>query len=79
VTNSFIEAIDIIKTALYDPNQLYKNNGDGTFTDVSSAAGVADGDIGRGATFAINHPVVIRFKVKLFFRAICSKKSNKVL
>jgi len=48
VTNGFIDAIDIIKTTPYDPNQLYKNNGDGTFTDVSSAAGVADGNIGRG-------------------------------
>ena len=32
-------------------NYLYRNNGDGTFTDVASAAGVADGGNGYGAAW----------------------------
>jgi enediyne biosynthesis protein E4 len=33
------------------PNQLYRNNGDGTFTDVSSASGIA-GHVGKGMGLA---------------------------
>jgi len=33
------------------PNQLYHNNGDGTFTDVSQASGIAD-HIGKGMGLA---------------------------
>jgi hypothetical protein len=36
----------------FGPNVLYRNNGDGTFTDVTAAAGVANGDrVGAGACF----------------------------
>ena len=36
----------------FGPNVLYHNNGDGTFTDVTQAAGVADGSqVGAGANF----------------------------
>ena len=40
--------------ALYDglPNMLYRNNGDGTFTDVSTEAGIAD-HIGKGMSAAV--------------------------
>ncbi|MCD6167221.1 VCBS repeat-containing protein, partial [bacterium] len=34
------------------PNVLYHNNGDGTFTDVTEAAGVGNIQYGRGVTFA---------------------------
>ncbi|UCG37961.1 MAG: CRTAC1 family protein [bacterium] len=35
-----------------EPNHLYLNKGDGTFTDVSRTAGVDDGNWGLGAAFA---------------------------
>ncbi|MBW6512614.1 MAG: CRTAC1 family protein [Desulfuromonadaceae bacterium] len=35
-----------------EPNKLYLNNGNGTFTDVSQQAGVADPNWGLGAAFA---------------------------
>ncbi len=36
----------------YGPNVLYRNNGDGTFTDVTAQAGVGNGDkVGAGACF----------------------------
>jgi hypothetical protein len=35
-----------------EPNKLYLNNGNGTFTDISKKAGVADANWGLGATFA---------------------------
>jgi hypothetical protein len=35
-----------------EPNKLYMNNGDGTFTDTSRAAGVADANWGLGAAFS---------------------------
>ena len=36
----------------YGPNVLYRNNGDGTFSDVTETAGVACGDrVGAGAAF----------------------------
>ena len=36
--------LDIYVTNSVGPNSLYRNNGDGTFTDVAQAAGVADSD-----------------------------------
>ena len=36
--------LDIYLTNSVGPNSLYRNNGDGTFTDVAPAAGVADSD-----------------------------------
>ena len=35
----------------FGPNQLYRNNGNGTFTDVTSPAGVADGNWSVSASF----------------------------
>lgn len=35
----------------FGPNQLYRNNGDGTFTDVTSDAGVGDGNWSVSASF----------------------------
>ncbi|PLX77932.1 MAG: hypothetical protein C0615_04655 [Desulfuromonas sp.] len=35
-----------------EANKLYRNNGDGTFSDVGREAGVADGNWGLGASFA---------------------------
>ena len=32
-------------------NKLYRNEGDGTFSDVSSSAGVADSGNGRGVAW----------------------------
>jgi enediyne biosynthesis protein E4 len=39
--------LDIYVTNSRGPNALYRNNGDGTFTDIAQAAGVADG-LGKG-------------------------------
>jgi len=36
----------------YGPNVLYRNNGDGTFTDITAAAGVGDARWGASAAFA---------------------------
>jgi len=48
---------DVFITHFGAPNQLFHNNGDGTFTDVTDKAGVAgDGRWGSSATFAdFNH------------------------
>ena len=36
----------------FGPNVLYRNNGDGTFTDVTDEAGVENGDrVGAGTCF----------------------------
>ncbi len=50
VSNGRISAAAFIRTGEHDPNKLYHNNQDGTFTDVSDTAGVADINVGRGAT-----------------------------
>ena len=42
---------DKITDRLSRGNSLYRNEGDGTFTDVSSEAGVRDGQWGWGAQF----------------------------
>jgi enediyne biosynthesis protein E4 len=44
--------VDVFITHFGAPNQLFHNNGDGTFTDVTAKAGVAgDGHWGASATF----------------------------
>ena len=48
VANGRIPAIAAWATSMQDPDKLYLNNGDKTFTDVSDAAGVSDTDYNRG-------------------------------
>lgn len=48
VSNGHIMAADFIATSEKDPKKLYRNNADGTFTDVTFLEGVGDSSIGRG-------------------------------
>lgn len=48
VENGFVVA----PAAFKDPNTLYRNNGDGTFTDVTLAEAVIDSSIGRGFAYS---------------------------
>ncbi len=43
---------DIVAVGTYQPHALYRNNGDGTFTDVAAQAGIADPRGGWGSLFA---------------------------
>ena len=43
---------DIVAVGTYQPHALYRNNGDGTFTDVADQAGIADPRGGWGSLFA---------------------------
>ena len=43
--------LDIYITEEWQPNRLYRNNGNGTFTNVASQAGVADNGRNVGCTF----------------------------
>ena len=43
---------DIVAVGTYQPHVLYRNNGDGTFTDVAVQAGIADPRGGWGSLFA---------------------------
>ncbi len=43
--------LDIYLSNYEDTNVLYRNNGDGTFTDVTSGAGVGGGDAGEGVAW----------------------------
>lgn len=52
VVNGHIPTIAQIATETFDPDKLYYNNGDGTFTDISEAVGFADVGIGRGSAMA---------------------------
>lgn len=52
VANGRMSAIAAWATAMQDPDKLYLNNGDKTFTDVSEAAGVADTDYNRGMAYS---------------------------
>jgi len=49
VSNGWIGTPDFIPTHSFDPNKFYENNRDGTFTDISTSAGVADTSISRGS------------------------------
>ena len=44
--------LDIVAVGTYQPHVLYRNNGDGTFTDVAEQAGIADPRGGWGSLFA---------------------------
>ena len=41
-----------ISQGYYAPNRLYRNQGNGTFTDIAVSAGVVDGGDGRGVAWA---------------------------
>ncbi|MEM6724744.1 MAG: FG-GAP-like repeat-containing protein [Bacteroidota bacterium] len=51
VCNGYVPAAEFIATTNFDPNKLYRNQGDGTFVDEAANLGVDDGNVGRG--FAI--------------------------
>ena len=44
--------LDIVAVGTYQPHVLYRNNGDGTFTNVADPAGIADPRGGWGSLFA---------------------------
>ena len=44
--------LDIVAVGTYQPHVLYRNNGDGTFTNVAEQAGIADPRGGWGSLFA---------------------------
>lgn len=48
VSNGYIGAAQFLNTTQNDPNKLFKNNGDGSFSDVSELEGLDDYSIGRG-------------------------------
>lgn len=52
VANGRIPSLPSSPTAMNDPNKLYLNNGDKTFTDVSAAAGVDDIGYARGFAYS---------------------------
>jgi enediyne biosynthesis protein E4 len=52
VSNGHIGTLQAFLTGREDPNQLFRNRGDGTFTDVSSEAGIMDRQVGRGLAVA---------------------------
>lgn len=49
VSNGFMPSAPFIANAFYDPNKLYKNNQDGTFTDIAPLVGLRDTAISHGA------------------------------
>ncbi len=52
VANGRIPSLPSLPTAFDDPNKLYLNNGDKTFTDISVDAAVATGDYCRGMAYS---------------------------
>ena len=44
--------LDIVAVGTYQPHALYRNNGDGTFTNTADQAGIADSRGGWGSLFA---------------------------
>jgi len=51
VANGRIPTLDFIATGEDDPNKLFINNGDLTFTDISASAGINDLNRGRGMLY----------------------------
>ncbi|MGH1437571.1 MAG: CRTAC1 family protein, partial [Lewinella sp.] len=51
VSKGYIPAADFIATGSLDPNKLYYNNGDQTFTDISDAAGFNSNERCRGLAY----------------------------
>ena len=49
VVNGYIQTIEPVW--LLDPDKLYYNNGDGTFSDISDSAGVSNTQMSRGFAF----------------------------
>lgn len=52
VSNGHIGTLQAYLTGRDDPNQLYRNLGDGTFDNVSAGAGIMDRQVGRGLAVA---------------------------
>lgn len=52
VINGFVPTPPFIATSLIDPDKLYKNNGDATFSDVSNLEGFNDDNRGRGLAYS---------------------------
>ena len=51
VVNGYM-GLPMFATSLDDPDKMYRNNGDGTFDDVSSASGLGSTHIGRGFAYS---------------------------
>ncbi|MCK0131657.1 FG-GAP-like repeat-containing protein [Flavobacteriaceae bacterium F08102] len=51
VANGYIFSNAPYRTGAYDPNKLFVNQGDNTFTDVSISAGIDDPNIARGMAY----------------------------
>jgi enediyne biosynthesis protein E4 len=52
VANGYIQLLPSLQNATQDPNRLYRNLGNGSFADVSLAAGFADTNAARGMAAA---------------------------
>lgn len=52
VANGFIPGSSIFPTNVLNPNRFFKNNGNGTFTDVAQTANLATNEKGRGMAYA---------------------------
>ncbi|RLD19818.1 MAG: hypothetical protein DRI69_07490, partial [Bacteroidetes bacterium] len=50
--NGWIPLIDVLKNAQEDPDQMWKNNGDGTFSNITLDANLGDTNVGRGMSMA---------------------------
>lgn len=51
VANGYMPAVPELKTSLLDPDKLYRNNGDGTFSDISNTIAPDSNHISRGFAF----------------------------
>lgn len=49
VSNGYLPTAPFLGTAYYDPNKMYENNQDGTFTDIAVEVNLRDTALGRGA------------------------------